>query len=80
MSGESSALVDPTVAEGTIAFWLPSLQDGGAQRVFLTVAGLLHERGYRTEVVVGEARGPMRDEVPAASPSSISNDTDCSAR
>jgi len=69
MSGvQRPALVAPSPPDGTIAFWLPSLQDGGAQRVFLTVAGLLHERGYDTEVVVGEGRGPMRDEVPEGVP------------
>ncbi len=46
-----------------VALLLPALEGGGAERVFCTLARLLAERGLPIELVVGSARGPLRDEV-----------------
>jgi glycosyltransferase involved in cell wall biosynthesis len=41
-----------------VALFLPALDDGGAQRVFVTLANGLVERGYPVEFVLSSAVGP----------------------
>lgn len=49
-----------------IALFLPDLGGGGAERVTLTLAEGLAERGYPLDLVVAEARGALANEVPTA--------------
>src|SRR5512144_727697 len=42
-----------------IAFLLDHLRGGGAQKIWLTIANALAERGYRTDLVVCQAQGPL---------------------
>ncbi len=59
-------LVSPLSPE--IAFYLPNLEGGGAERAIVAVANRLAERGIRIELVVGNAVGPYLAEiVPAVS-------------
>lgn len=47
-----------------IAFYLENLGGGGRQKTLLIIAAELALRGYRVEVVVCRAEGPMLDELP----------------
>ena len=47
-----------------IAVFLPSLSAGGAQRVMLTTATGLAERGYSVDLVVGNLSGQFESEIP----------------
>lgn len=49
-----------------IALFLPNLAGGGAERVTLTLAEGLVQRGYPVDLVAAEARGALANEVPAA--------------
>lgn len=46
-----------------VAVYLPTLEAGGAERVMLTVANSLAERGYSVQLVVGNAKGGFRRDV-----------------
>ena len=46
-------------AASRIAFFLPSLAGGGAERVMLNLALGLSERGYPVDIVLAEASGPL---------------------
>lgn len=46
-----------------IAFFVPSLNVGGAQRVTVTVANGLSERGYEVDLIVAYHEGGFREEV-----------------
>ena len=48
-----------------IALLLPDLEVGGAQRVILLLAKEFSARGYRVDVVVLQASGPLRNSIPA---------------
>ena len=48
-----------------IAFFLPDLRVGGAERATLTVAGALQERGFDVELVLGNELGELSNAVPA---------------
>jgi len=48
-----------------IAFYMPSLAGGGAQRVFLHLARGFAERGYEVHLVLARAQGPYRPQVPS---------------
>jgi glycosyltransferase involved in cell wall biosynthesis len=48
-----------------LAFFLPALEGGGAERVTLTIAEGLAVRGHDVELVLGQRRGPLADDVPA---------------
>ena len=42
-----------------------TLAGGGLERMMLTTAGALSERGYKVDVVVADAQGPLAGFVPA---------------
>jgi glycosyltransferase involved in cell wall biosynthesis len=52
--------------EGPIAFFLPSLCGGGAERVVVNLAQGISERGIRVDLVLAAAEGPLLDQVPPA--------------
>jgi glycosyltransferase involved in cell wall biosynthesis len=47
-----------------VAFYIPALRVGGAQRVTITIAAGLAERGYDVDLVVSYREGELLDEVP----------------
>jgi glycosyltransferase involved in cell wall biosynthesis len=49
---------------GTIAFFLPLLTAGGAERVTLNLAQGITERGLPVDLVLAAAEGPFRDQLP----------------
>ena len=52
--------------DGTIAFFLPSLCGGGAERVILNLAQGITERGIPVDLVLAAAEGPLLDQLPPA--------------
>lgn len=46
-----------------LALYLPSLRGGGAERVMVTLANAMAERGYAVDLVLAEAVGAYRSEV-----------------
>jgi glycosyltransferase involved in cell wall biosynthesis len=52
--------------DGPIAFFLPSLRGGGAQRVIVNLAHGIIERGLPVDVVLGAATGVFLDQLPPA--------------
>ncbi len=48
-----------------VGLFLPTLDGGGAERALLTVGRLLAGQGHRVDLVVGQARGALRGELPA---------------
>jgi glycosyltransferase involved in cell wall biosynthesis len=46
-----------------LALFLPSLRGGGAERVLVTLANALADRGYVVDLVLVSAEGPFLDEV-----------------
>ena len=51
---------------GAIAFFLPSLVGGGAERVIVNLAQGITERGIRVDLVLAAAEGPLLDQLPPA--------------
>ena len=51
---------------GAIAFFLPSLRGGGAERVVLNLAQGITERGLPVDLVLAAAEGTFLDQVPPA--------------
>ncbi|MGQ9488913.1 MAG: glycosyltransferase, partial [Armatimonadota bacterium] len=49
-----------------LAFYMPSLAGGGAERVFLHLAKGFVERGYEVHLVLARAEGPYRPQIPKA--------------
>ena len=49
---------------GAIAFYLPGLQGGGAERVILNLAQGITERGLAVDLVLAAATGPLLDQIP----------------
>ena len=47
-----------------VGLFLPSLRGGGAERVVLTLAEALVDRGIATDLVLAQAEGPFLDRVP----------------
>jgi glycosyltransferase involved in cell wall biosynthesis len=47
-----------------LAFFLPGLYDGGAERIMLNLAKGIATRGYSIDLVLARAEGPFMDEVP----------------
>jgi glycosyltransferase involved in cell wall biosynthesis len=50
----------------SLAFYMPSLAGGGAERMTLTLIGALIARGARTTLLLSNAVGPLADDVPPA--------------
>lgn len=50
--------------DGAIAFFLPSLVGGGAERVVVNLAQGITERGIRVDLVLAAAEGPLLDQLP----------------
>lgn len=48
----------------SLAFFLPALNAGGAERVMLAVSGEIAKRGIRCELVTAQAGGAWQDRVP----------------
>ncbi len=53
-------------ADRAIAFFLPSLCGGGAERVIVNLAQGISERGIPVDLVLAAAEGPLFEQVPAA--------------
>jgi glycosyltransferase involved in cell wall biosynthesis len=51
---------------GPIAFFLPTLSGGGAERVAVNLAGGMASRGHAVDLVVVTAQGELSDQVPPA--------------
>lgn len=49
-----------------LAFFLPSLGGGGAERVTVNLAAGFAERGFRTDLVLAKAEGPLLAHVPGS--------------
>jgi len=49
-----------------LAFFLPSLAGGGAERVMLNLATGFAERGFETDLVLARAEGPYLPMVPSS--------------
>ena len=49
-----------------VAFFLPDLRTGGAERVIVTLCRELTDRGVAVDVVLGKAQGALLTEMPAA--------------
>lgn len=56
----------PAAGPAPIAFFLPSVRGGGAQRVIVNLVQGLVERGHRVDVVLAIAQGVFRDHLPPA--------------
>ncbi len=54
---------DPSSAPRLIAFYMPSLEGGGAERVMIMLANGLAARGHAVDLVLASADGPYRSEV-----------------
>lgn len=48
-----------------IALFMPTFAGGGAQRVMLTLADIFVRRGYRVDLVLANAVGPLKGDVPS---------------
>ncbi len=55
----------PTTKE-RLAFFLPGLYGGGAERVVLNLVNGIVSRGYPLDLVLARAEGPLIDEVPSS--------------
>ena len=53
-------------ADGTIAFFLPSLVGGGAERVVVNLMQGITERGIPVDLVLAAAEGPLLDQLPSS--------------
>ncbi len=51
-----------------LAFFLPGLYEGGAERTMLNLAIGIAERGYAVDLVLARAEGPFLDQVPELGP------------
>ena len=66
----AESFVDPPPAAaqrpdlGPIAFYLPSLVGGGAERVIVNLAEGIVERGLPVDLVLAAAEGPLLEQVP----------------
>ncbi len=57
-------MTEPDGAGRRIALFLPSLAGGGAERVFLDLAGGFRQRGVAVDVVLARREGPLLAQVP----------------
>ena len=53
-------------AKDRLAFFLPGLYDGGAERIMLNLAEGIAARGYPIDLVLARAEGPFMDAIPAS--------------
>jgi glycosyltransferase involved in cell wall biosynthesis len=56
----------PPGAGAPLAFFLPNLEGGGAERVTLNLAAGFAARGFKTDLVLVRAEGPLLAHVPSA--------------
>src|SRR4051812_49117722 len=61
---ESPATVMSGADRRPVAFYLPNLQGGGAERVVVNLAEGLSDRGVPVDLVVAAATGPLLDQLP----------------
>ena len=54
----------PGLGSGSVAFFLPSLRGGGAERVMLTLASEFSRVGVRSSLLLAKAEGPLLPLVP----------------
>jgi glycosyltransferase involved in cell wall biosynthesis len=52
------------ISKDRIAFFLPGLYEGGAERIILNLAKGIVEHGYPVDLVLARAEGPYMDQVP----------------
>jgi glycosyltransferase involved in cell wall biosynthesis len=52
------------VVNERLAFFLPGLYEGGAERTMLNLASGIASRGYSVDLVLARAEGPFMDEIP----------------
>jgi len=52
-------------SSGKVAFFLPSLGGGGAERMILNLARGFAERGFKVDLVLARAEGPYLSQVPS---------------
>lgn len=57
---------EPPPRPRRLALFMPGFAGGGAERVLLTLAEHFAGQGRAVDLIVARARGPLRDEVPAA--------------
>jgi glycosyltransferase involved in cell wall biosynthesis len=60
---EGSPPAGPVDPRYHLAFYIPALVTGGAQRVTVTIANGLAARGHRVDLLVSDAGGPLRSAV-----------------
>jgi glycosyltransferase involved in cell wall biosynthesis len=53
-----------TASRERIAFFLPGLYEGGAERIILNLAQAIAERGYPVDLVLARAEGPYMEQIP----------------
>jgi glycosyltransferase involved in cell wall biosynthesis len=56
-------ITNPVIKE-RLAFFLPGMYDGGAERIMLNLANGMTSRGYPVDFVLARAEGPFMDEIP----------------
>src|SRR5512136_3134375 len=57
-------MTDSPALKERLAFFLPGLYDGGAERIMLNLAKGIAARGYSLDLVLARAEGPFMDEIP----------------
>jgi glycosyltransferase involved in cell wall biosynthesis len=57
-------MTNDLVMKGRLAFFLPGLYDGGAERIMLNLADGVASRGYPVDLVLARAEGPFMEEIP----------------
>jgi glycosyltransferase involved in cell wall biosynthesis len=57
-------MLQDTVSSGPVAFFLPALHGGGAERIVLALAGGIASRGIPVHLVLARREGPYLSEVP----------------
>ncbi|HTP02656.1 MAG TPA: glycosyltransferase [Anaerolineales bacterium] len=55
-----------STSQARLAFFLPGLYEGGAERVILNLADGIAARGYPVDLVLARAEGPYMPQVPAS--------------
>ena len=63
-----SSNIFPTSERVDVAFFIPSLRGGGAERAMLLLAKSLSEQGISTEFIVSQATGSLLSEFPSGVP------------